>query len=293
MTYSAGMPRHRNARVFGATGQVGAAVVEALLAEGWQVDALSRQERVDTHAVRWHRGDFANAGELHPGPDAIFSCGPLDLFADWYQRHGVPAVPVVAFGSTSLHTKQDADDAGERAVASRLQLAEAGLLRAARTRGARATVLRPTLIYGAGRDATLTRIAAMAGRSGFFLLPRDATGLRQPVHVDDLAAAAVAAVDAAAADGRCYDLPGGETLPYREMVVRVLAALDPSPRLIELPAGVFNTVLAAARLTGRVQGLPAGAVARMRQDLVFDVAAAGRDLGYCPRAFRVGAGMLG
>src|SRR5690606_27837570 len=137
----------------------------------------------------------------------------------------------------------------------------------ARARGARATVLRPTLVYGAGRDATLSRIAALARRSGFFLLPRGAAGLRQPVHVADLAAAAIAAVDAPAAAGCRYALPGGETLPYREMVARVLAALDPPPRLIELPAPMFSAALATARLAGRLHGLPPGAVARMREDL--------------------------
>ena len=30
-------------------------------------------------------------------------------------------------------------------------------------------------------------IAALARRTGVFVLPRDACGLRQPVHVDDLA----------------------------------------------------------------------------------------------------------
>jgi uncharacterized protein YbjT (DUF2867 family) len=57
-------------------------------------------------------------------------------------------------------------------------------------------------------------------------LPRNATGRRQPVHVDDLAAAAFAVLGTAAAHGQTYALPGGETLPYREMVQRVLPCLN-------------------------------------------------------------------
>lgn len=282
----------RRAWVFGASGQVGAAVTAELLRAGWQVEALSRGRHAGKPGLRWRQGDFASMPTPAEPCDAVFSCGPLDLFADWYLRHGDDHAAVVAFGSTSLDTKRGAADAGERAVAARLQAAEAGLLEAARARGARATVLRPTLIYGAGRDATLSRIAALARRSGFFLLPRGAAGLRQPVHVADLAAAAIAAVDAPAAAGRRYALPGGETLPYREMVARVLAALDPPPRLIELPAPMFSAALAAARLAGRLHGLPPGAVARMREDLVFDAEPARRDLGYRPRPFRVEAGMF-
>ena len=81
-------------------------------------------------------------------------------------------------------------------------------------------------------------------------------------------------------------MPGGETLAYREMVARTLAALSPRPRLVELPGPVFRLALAAARATGRLQGLPAGAIARMREDLVFDAAPATRDFGYAPRPFQ-------
>ncbi|UXA51711.1 hypothetical protein M0D45_13320 [Xanthomonas prunicola] len=51
---------------------------------------------------------------------------------------------------------------------------------AALARGASATVLLPTMVYGAGRDKTLTQIAGLAQRTGAFVLPANATGLRQP-----------------------------------------------------------------------------------------------------------------
>ena len=65
---------------------------------------------------------------------------------------------------------------------------------------------------------------------------------------DDLAAAAFAAIGSAATHGKAYALPGGETLPYREMVARVLAVLEPPPTLIELPSPLFNLALAAAQV---------------------------------------------
>ncbi|MDQ3495260.1 MAG: nucleoside-diphosphate sugar epimerase, partial [Pseudomonadota bacterium] len=152
--------------------------------------------------------------------------------------------------------------------------------------------LRPTLVYGAGRDRTLTRIAALARRSGIFVLPRGADGLRQPVHVDDLAEAACAAIDAIASHGQAYALPGGETLPYREMVARVLATLQPRARLLEVPAPLFSAALALAHAGSRLQGFGDGALARMCEDLVFDGLPAQRDLGYEPRAFHPTARMF-
>jgi hypothetical protein len=54
------------------------------------------------------------------------------------------------------------------------------------------TILRPTLIYGAGIDRSITPIVQRALRLRLFPIPL-AGGLRQPVHADDIARAVVAA----------------------------------------------------------------------------------------------------
>lgn len=280
------------ALVFGGSGQVGTAVVARLLQGGWSVDAPSREPRSAQPGLRWLRGGFGAMPVLASGYDAILSCGPLDHFARWHATTTLSAPRVVAFGSTSLAVKRGSEDAAERDLAARLALAEQALFASARARGTEAIVLRPTLVYGAGRDRTLSRIAAMARRRGWFVLPRGAVGLRQPVHVEDLAATAVAALRVEGAGGRGYDLPGGEALPYRDMVARVLAALDPPARLVELPAPVFSVLAALLRAGGRLQGFGAEAQARLWQDLVFDAAPAVSALGHAPRPFHPDATMF-
>ncbi|MEO6263465.1 MAG: nucleoside-diphosphate sugar epimerase, partial [Luteimonas sp.] len=225
--------------------------------------------------------------------DALFSCGPLDRFARWYAASRIDAARVIAFGSTSVEVKRGSSDPHERALAQRLREGERSVFDTAAARDANATLLRPTLIYGAGRDQTLSRIAALAQRWGRFVLPRNACGLRQPVHAQDLAQAAFAAVAVDASHGHAYALPGGETLPYRDMVARVLATLQPPPRLIELPSPLFNLALVAAQASGHATGLGEAAVARMRNDLVFDATPAQRDFGYAPRAFNPTSQMFG
>lgn len=282
----------RHALLFGGSGQIGRPLLAGLSRAGWRITALSRDAQPDRPGLAWLQGDFAHMPTLPERVDAIFSCGPLDAFAHWYANAPVQAERVVAFGSTSVDTKRGSADAHERDVARRLREGEATVFATARERGAAATVLRPTLVYGAGRDATLTRIAALARQWRRFPLPRNADGLRQPAHVEDLAQAALDCADAQAAHGRAYALPGGETLPYREMVARVLATLQPRPRLVELPSPLFTAALFAAHLTGRGTGLGEAAVRRMRSDLVFDLAPAARDFGYAPRAFRPTADMF-
>ena len=282
----------REALVFGGSGQIGASLLRRLHAADWRVLAVSRSAQPESPGVQWLRGDLDHVGGLPRHVDAIISCGPLDHFARGYAMSGIDAPRVIAFGSTSLEVKQDSTDAYERDLARRLHEGERAVFAAAATRGAAATVLRPTLVYGAGRDRTLTRIAQLARRWGRFALPRDACGLRQPVHVDDLAAAAHACIDCVASHGQAYALPGGDTLPYREMVARVLAALQPPVPLTLLPASLFSAALWGARLLGRGDGPGAAVVARMRDDLVFDATPAQRDFGYAPRLFQPTASMF-
>lgn len=277
----------RTALVFGASGQIGEALLARLDAGQWQVFAVSRVPRPPSSNVLWLPGEFAAIDGLPDRVDVIFSTGPLDGFARWYVQGHVAAPRVVAFGSTSLDTKKASGDAHERDVVARLQAAERMVFETASVKGAAATLLRPTLVYGAGRDQTLARIAAMARRVGFFVLPRGAEGKRQPVHVDDLAMAALAVVEASATHGHAYSLPGGETLAYSDMVARTLASLDPPVKLWTLPMPAFRAVLSLSRLAGMMRGLTDDAVARMRDDLVFDAAPARRDFGYAPRKFIV------
>jgi nucleoside-diphosphate-sugar epimerase len=282
----------KTALVFGASGQIGMPLLDRLRDDGWRVHAVSRDPRAEQPGLIWWPGELPDFALPAQQADVIFSCGPLDLFAQWYARGGVAAPRVIAFGSTSIEVKRGSADAEERDLVARLREAERTLFETAAARDAAVTVLRPTLVYGSARDRNLSRIAQVAQRFGRIVLPRDATGLRQPVHAHDLADAAFRCIDIAASFGRTYALPGGETLSYRDMVARVLAALQPPPRLHEVPSPVFNLVLALAHAAGFALDFNEAAVARMRSDLVFDPADAQRDFGYAPRNFRPVASMF-
>ena len=291
----------KRALVFGGSGQIGDALLPLLREAGCEVVAVSRQSRADRDGLRWIVGALDESLALPAGDfDAVFSLGPLDAFARWLDHAGAIASRVIAFGSTSVHTKSGSTDPAERDLAQRLRLAEDTLLALGEREKIGVTILRPTLIYGRGRDRTLTRIAALARRWRMFALPRNATGLRQPVHADDLARAAWDCANApqsvepapGSIQGRAYDLSGGETLRFDEMVARTLACLPEHPRLLRLPSPWFRAAIGTARAFGIADAINPAMLARLDADLVFDAAAARRDFGYEPREFAPAAAMF-
>jgi nucleoside-diphosphate-sugar epimerase len=133
-----------------------------------------------------------------------------------------------------------------------------------------------------GRDATVSRVAALARRWPVLPLPLGAPGLRQPVHALDLAAAARAALAADPRDAGAFDLPGGETVTFGNMLRRSVRAAAPACRPVPVP---WRAVAALAALRPGLRGLGS----RLADALVFDASAAQRSLGWAPRGFDPGA----
>ena len=110
-------------------------------------------------------------------------------------------------------------------------------------------------------------------------------GLRQPVHADDLAAAAILAARSSLTSGKAYNLAGDEALPFREMIQRIGVANNSAVRFVPIPLPAARTVLRLLSPFPRFRGLPLGSLERMSQDLVFDIFQARQDFGYAPRSF--------
>jgi nucleoside-diphosphate-sugar epimerase len=192
---------------------------------------------------------------------------------------------LVAFSSTSRFTKSRSACRRERDLARRLAEGEEGVKSTARARGIAWTILRPTLIYGGGRDRNVSAIAGVVRFLGFVPVAGAAVGARQPVHADDLARAVLAVLENAATFGKSYDLPGGETLTYAEMVGRVARAIGRNPRLVCLPPAALRAAIGIARLLPGLGYLSPRMADRMNEDLRFDAGPACRDFGYAPRGF--------
>ncbi|MBD8899639.1 NAD-dependent epimerase/dehydratase family protein [Rhodanobacter sp. DHG33] len=273
--------------VFGGSSQIGRFLLPRLLEHGAMVTAVSRRARAPQPGLRWLQGSLPEAlpREL-PLPSAIVSFGPLLPFAEWLSRADFGSEPprVIATSSMSVESKHDSGVPAERAIAQLLCDGEQALAAACARHGAPWTVLRPTLIYGAGLDRSLSPIARRAWRTRVFPLPAG-RGLRQPVHADDIALAVLAALASPASAGRILPIGGGERLTAREMFTRVRRTLPHTNLPVPLPAWLLHAGQRFAPTKWR------GPLARLDADLVADNDELERLLGVTPRAFQPTADM--
>ena len=171
------------------------------------------------------------------------------------------------------------------APSKRVRLAAEETIRASTLR---ATVVRPTMIYGAAGDRNLSRLLAVLRRTPVLPVPGRGAGLQQPVHVEDLARAIVAAIESEAAVGRTYDVAGPNPLTFADVIAESARAVGRRTRLVPVP---LAPAVAAAGLYERLVPRPrlkAEQIRRLAEDKVFGIDDAVRDLGHAPRSFRDG-----
>jgi len=244
----------------GATGQIGDFLLQRLNNVEIKTVAVSRHSQQPRFDEKWivcdllHDDPFVKSGDV----DAWIHAGLLTLTLPWLEsaaRAGVKRL--VSFSSTSIFTKIDSSSAAERKLIGAIREAEDAIAEHCKRLGIHWTIFRPTLIYGRGTDQNISFIVSMIQRFGFFPVVGDGLALRQPVHADDLAQAALDALTQEDAFNRSYNLSGGETLTYRKMVERIFVSLDKSPRIVRVNPVIYKWGIAIIkRMIPRYAWLP-------------------------------------
>lgn len=277
----------RRVGVVGAASQVGQALLPRLAAQGIRVCRIGRETGLggaeQVHVYDADRGCFEPPIDA---ADALVSLAPLPsigVVLDMARLVG--ARRVIAFGSTGRFSKVNSSSTLELDFVAQQEQAERLFSSRCEAAGVAWTLFRPTMIYGADADQSVAFVKAMVGRFGFFPIPWGATGLRQPVHLDDLAAACVSALECERTFGRAYNLGGGEVLRFPDLVRRIFEAAHRRPMLVPVPLTLYYLVVAAASKFAGAAFVRREMVDRMYQDLVADNQPAREDFDYAPRRF--------
>jgi nucleoside-diphosphate-sugar epimerase len=262
--------------VIGASSQIGHFLLPRLAAMGENVLALSRQPRANPPG--WLVGHLPEAMPALPPLKAIVCLGPLTGLAPWLAATRLTGTPhIVATSSMSAETKRDSSDPDERNLSRLLREAETQLSTTCASRGMPWTIFRPTLVYGAGIDKSLTPVVQNALRRRVFPLPAG-RGQRQPVHADDIAAAIVAALTRPAGRNRTFAIGGGERLSAADMFRRARR----SAGSLTLPVPIPRIILNVASLVAPAMR---GPIHRLDSDLIADNRPLQAALDIHPRGF--------
>ncbi len=278
--------------VLGATSLVGLCLQQLLPENGWNVMAFSRQQitRNSAHIIWRQLAHPAKPDRTNEKISLWICAAPIWVLPEHFKllsSYGIKRI--VTLSSTSCITKKESTDVNEQKIVQQLIEGENRVAAWAAANHIEWVILRPTLIYGFGRDKNITEIARFIRRFGFFPLSGKAAGLRQPIHARDVAATCIHALKALNLKNRTYNLTGGETLSYREMVRRIFLALDRKPRLVTLPLWFFHLATIIVRCIPRYRHWNSAMAARMNQDLVFDSTELQRQLNYSSGPFLLSA----
>ncbi|MBE0454777.1 complex I NDUFA9 subunit family protein [Roseovarius autotrophicus] len=247
--------------IYGGSGFVGRYITRRLAAEGWRVRVAVRRPNEALHVkpygvpgqvepVFCNIRDDASVRSVMQGAVAVVNCvGTFDRKG----RNNFKAVQ--AEGATRI-----ARIAAEEGVARMVHLSAIGAAEGAasvyaRTKAAgeagvlahmpEAVILRPSVIFGA-EDQFFNRFAGMTRLSPF--LPVVGAGTRfQPVHVDDVAQAAVKGVTGEAAPG-IYELGGPEVGSFRELMQMMLRVIRRRRLIVNIPFGIASVMAGVMEL---------------------------------------------
>lgn len=277
--------------VTGASGQLGLSIVAEALAQGAEVIAITRKTQVRFT----HERLYWNERNLETDRRALENAH-VDMVVHATNLEYLPthlaglckggAKRVVAFGCAGILEKVNSKLKGDREKADAYGKLEKEIIATCKANDSEATLFRLTTLYGVGLDQGISRQADIISRYGRLTIDAPAKGMRQPVHVRDVAKTVVASLVNPASFGKIYSLGGPQTMSYRNMLEQLGAYLGKTVKFVRIPY-----LASALTVIGKVYGLDninSDTMRQMNRDIIVRSDVAAQELGFAPRKFLEG-----
>ena len=275
------------ALLIGGTGFTGSYVAPRLAAAGYEVTALvrasSNASRLPAAVARidGNLDDQASLERAMRGRDVLvcvasIGFGHAPALVAAAQAAGVSRA--IFISTTAIFTTLNAPSKAVRVAAENTILGS----------GLRATILRPTMIYGSARDRNMARLIRYLLRWPVIAVAGSGQHRQQPIFVDDVARAVVDALGADGTAGRAYNIAGAAPLTFNEIIDTIAGLLGRRVRKVHLPARPLVAALRAVERTPLRLPIRAEQILRLNEDKAFDYAEAARDFGFTSRPFAEG-----
>lgn len=281
--------------VTGARGFIGRSLVFRLGESGYEVTAFVRATGASISGARQEAvGDMTDCESLEKavhGVDAVVHLAALK--SDESDSHavnvggmrnliaackdaGVGTVVYVSSASTKL--------ARQGVYGATKKEAEEILLQS----GLRATILRPSLIYG---DDIQGAFGALVKAARLPFIPMFGAGtVFYPLYVDDMARAIEAVLTHTALSCRIYDVGGPEPVSFDELLCRIRCELlyRPLPHILHISPRLGIALARILRFCMKNPPITESNILGSMQSIVWDGGAFSRDFGFVPRTLMDG-----
>jgi NADH dehydrogenase len=147
------------------------------------------------------------------------------------------------------------------------------------------TILRPSLVYGPQERGIFSRLRSLIRKLPLIPIPGDGSEPMRPIHVDDLAMAALNAAERPVAIGRVYCLGGPEQWTMRDVMVAIANASGRAPRLVPVPLPICRLIAMVGECLLEAPPLNSDNLEGIIAAEAVDIAAAQQDLDFAPRPF--------
>jgi uncharacterized protein YbjT (DUF2867 family) len=257
----------RQITVFGGSGFVGRAIVQALAREGYMIRVAVRRIGL-ANGVK----AFGDVGQIHlmqanlrmpasvtlavQGSDAVVNAAgiPFPRGRQTYQavhadgaRHIADACNTTSIQRLVHISGIGADNRSSRNAYIRSKVAAEDAIVSA---FASATILRPSVVFGPN-DVLFTRMASIASKAPFVPLIGDGSAKVQPVFSADLGRAVVAVLKRPDTARTVFELGGPRLYTYRDIARLVLLEIDRRKPIIGVPAPLMKMAGFFAQQIGR------------------------------------------
>ena len=275
--------------LLGATSKTGRYVTAALAERGHEVIAIARsRERLDRLDPRARRAE----GDLERPDTVARALDGAECVASLAHARFIPALLGVLPPSCRRVVLTSSLRIATRLVDPAAEAVRAGEA-AFRASGRGGVVLHPSMIYGAPDDRNVNRILRLLRRFPRrvpILLPLPDGGRHtvQPIFVDDMVEAFVAAIERPDADGPPIAVAGPEPITYRRMIELCAEALGRRAMVVAVPLGVLTRLAGVLQRVGIPPPFDVPELIRSVEDKSFDINDLRTRLGVEPRSFAGG-----
>ena len=246
-----------NLAVTGGTGFVGSRLIEAALAAGHQVNALTRRDQRDREGVQWVRGDLHARTALErlvDGADAVIHIAGVINARDaaGFEHGNVEGTLAMLAAATAGGVNRFVHVSSLAAREPALSLYGASKARAeelVQGSGLDWAIVRPPAVYGPGDKETL-ELFRMA-KLGLMLMPP--RGRLSLIHVDDLARLLLRLAEPDAPSNLIIEADDGRAngWTHREFARALGTAVGKRPAIVSAPGVLLKLAARADQLVRR------------------------------------------